>query len=265
MDYNVAIYAVAWVILIWAIFGMFAHADYMETLNLYLKDNPNVCIMSPEPSEEEYHIAIQELTKAAIQTWQYKLTAETGGDWNFPMYDYPFEYHDKLSTDDFPHCNIFIVFEKNSSGKTLGTTGFDYSNSKHKWAYITVWTHNYENVKFTITIGGDNKQENIKLEQKHRPLEAIYNIILHEFGHALGIGHYQTLDENCKSLNDNPCSDRSIMFPSLEPFSTKIKQVTSEDIQMMIRLYGEDGFGYPNPAWNPKSCDFLDGKLDKCR
>tara|TARA_R110002020_G_scaffold149756_4_gene326195 strand:- start:197 stop:985 length:789 start_codon:yes stop_codon:yes gene_type:complete len=262
MDYNIAIYCVAWVIVIWALFGLVAHADYFESLGLYLKENPNVCIMEANPNYTEYHNEIYDLTRSAINNWEYTLQQKTGGDWTFPIYQYSFESHDNKTPRDFPNCDIFMTFEQFANGKALGTTSFDYSNSNHKYSYITTWINSFENHKITIIIGGENPSASKKIEQKHLPLEAIYNIVLHEFGHALGLGHYQTLDDNCKG---NDCAERSIMFPSIDPFSSNIKQITDEDIQMVVRLYGDDGFGYPNPVWNPKSCDFLDGKLDKCR
>ena len=45
------------------------------------------------------------------------------------------------------------------------------------------------------------------------------------------------------------------MFGSIDVFEGLEKNVTDKDIKMLIRIYGEDGFGYPTPKWIPRTCD----------
>ena len=45
------------------------------------------------------------------------------------------------------------------------------------------------------------------------------------------------------------CIDKSIMFGSISTFKGIIKPVTELDINMVVRIYGDDGFlGYHTPV-----------------
>jgi hypothetical protein len=55
------------------------------------------------------------------------------------------------------------------------------------------------------------------------------------------------------------------MYHSLEIWKNTTKSVQHEDIQMLIKIYGEDGFGYPRPSWIPNQCDYVDGIISDCR
>ena len=203
--------------------------------------------MSPsEETEPRFYPHIYNATKSAVMEWETKLNEK--GDWSFPIYEYPFETHDQKEARDFPNCNVFITFEKMIDGKALGTAGLDFSHSKHKFSYITISLWHYPQTTFKITIGDTPKTEVYEFEPKPLPIGDIRNIILHEFGHSLGLGHYTIVDRGCTTQE---CSDRSIMYPSLHTFANQTKTVTSEDIQMVYEIHGEDGFGYPNPPYIP--------------
>ena len=243
------------------IFGVlnWAFGDYMETLNFQLIKNPNVCIMSPDPVlEPRFYPDIYNATKSAVMEWETKLNAK--GEWKFKIFEYPFQTHDTKYPSDFPSCHTFITFEQMIDGKALGTTGFDYSKSTHKYSYITTSLWHYPDTQFKIIIG-KNSTQTYTFDPVPLPVNDIRNIVLHEFGHTLGLEHYYFNDPTCTY---DKCADRSIMYHSLQTFQNVTKSVTSEDIQMVYRIYGEDGFTYPNPAWIPDSCHYYNGTLGGC-
>ncbi len=162
----------------------------MDTMGLYQTNNPVSCIMSPDPKIEPlFYPYMYDITRSAIWEWELKLNQETNGDWDFPIYEYPFHTHDKKTPRDFPECDIFLTFEQLSGSSALGTTGYDFSQSSHKYAFITTYTQAYPPQKITISIGGSS-DINIELKPKDLDMIDIRNIVSHEFGHALGLGHY---------------------------------------------------------------------------
>ena len=253
------IYAVVCSLIIFGVLN-WAFADYMETLKFQLVKNPNVCIMSPsEELEPRFYPDIYDATKSAIMEWETKLNEK--GDWSFPIYEYTWDLHDNKVPRDFPDCNVFITFEKMIDGKSLGTAGLDFSHSTHKFTYITISLWHYPQTSFKIIIGDTPKTEVYEFEPKPLPISDIRNIVLHEFGHSLGLEHYYIVDRDCPN---NSCSERSIMHPTLETFANVTKTVTSEDIQMVYELHGDDGFGYPNPPYVPYFCTFVNGTIGVC-
>ena len=49
------------------------------------------------------------------------------------------------------------------------------------------------------------------------------------------------------------------MYPKLEIFQNNTKTITERDINMLIRMYGNDGFGFPHPNI-PEYCLVLKDK-----
>ncbi len=248
-------------LLIFGLLGL-AFGDYMDTMGLYQTNNPVSCIMSPDPELEPlFYPYMYDITRSAIWEWELRLNQTTDGYWDFPIYEYPFHTHDKKTPRDFPECDIFLTFEQLSGSSALGTTGYDFSHSSHKYAFITTYTQAYPPQKITISIGGSS-DINIELKPKDLDMIDIRNIVSHEFGHALGLGHYYLHDPTCLV---GQCQNRSIMYHSLDIWKNQTKTVQHEDIQMLIKIYGEDGFGYPRPSWIPQQCDFMEGIISDCR
>ena len=84
--------------------------------------------------------------------------------------------------------------------------------------------------------------------------------MLHEFGHAIGLGHY--IED--KSRNNNVSS---LMYPSFDPFDTNDEIIIEPiDLQMAVEIYNADGFGglYGNA---PKfiGVDYLKNRFMDCK
>ena len=203
--------------------------------------------MEPEPIvQDRFHEEVFDMTVQSVLIWQNEMKTYTGGDWYMPISYYEHENHFDKTPEDFPECNIFIEFRERNTGegegtpnkKALGWTGFDFSTSWHKWSYVMVYMKSPEmNPHISLCIGcEENSDLTIELKHKDLPSDTINRIIMHEFGHALGIGHYK---DDRVGKNTLP----SLMYPTLNPFkenSFKLEEVDKEALRM---IYGDDGFG----------------------
>ena len=107
--------------------------------------------------------------------------------------------------------------------------------------------------KVAISLGESVNESTISVntEWKEIPESDIRNIVLHEFGHGLGLEHYY-VTSNCMEVE---CDYSPIMYSSIDVFEGQVKNVTDKDISMLERIYGADGFGGMKPKWIPRTCD----------
>jgi len=184
----------------------------------------------------------------------------TEGDWSIYIQSIVhYEEHWNKTPDDYRHCNIFLTYEAWSEGRedmALGLTGIDFADSRHKFTYIVIFLHAEERNNIVIDLGSMKENNEGKYEfvfdKKQLPLNTIYNIVLHEVGHGLGLGHYWSTQEDDYK--------RSALIPSLKPFDEDINfEITIADKFQLGRLYGLDGFQKPQPVWIPDHCLFDHG------
>jgi len=220
-----------------------AYGDYFKTMGVYHKYNPQVCIMLPEERSEEISV----ITNSAIGEWEEKLL-ERGGNWKFTIFEYDFIVHDKQTVEDYPRCTIFVNYNYNTPGMSVGKTGYDFSHSDRYYYWIEIDTHTEQEV-IQITLGSNTTGTTII--PRELTDSDIYNIVLHEFGHGLGVEHYY-VNTNCI---EEECDYSPIMYHQIDVFSDEIKPVTEKDIDMVIRIYGEDGFGLKKPRYIPRICE----------
>ena len=91
----------------------------------------------------------------------------------------------------------------------------------------------------SICIGCDEKPEQsleFTSEMEELDENAIKRIIRHEFGHALGLGHY--IEDKDKSNNVD-----SLMYPVMDPFGQNDVYIEEIDKIILREIYGADGFG----------------------
>jgi hypothetical protein len=223
--------------------------DTFKTIgnNIWHKDNPTVCIAEPEPSlHERFYGGVLYDAYYIVKAWQNDLIDYSGGNWTMDVKFFDYEYHNDKHADDFPQCQIFMEFEEYSGGDALGTTSYNFANSTHQYVFITTYLKHIEKPSVSLCIGcdGDNNRlgnvpynVEIDLNPVYMPYPAIKMIMLHEFGHAIGLGHYV----EDKSRNNNVSS---LMYPSFDPFDTNDTIVIEPiDLQMAVEIYDKDGFG----------------------
>ena len=235
----VLIVSMVWVSCLYNAFG-----DEYKTLGIRHSDNPVVCIFEPDILYTNKGEDIVNAAYTSISLWQEGLYKHSpDGNWRFLVVTIPLEDHKYKLISQFPACNILIAFEYvNEENRSLGYTYLDFSKSYHKYAYITLFTHDLEVTHHYDGDGGEQEYVKNTLEIKPFSIVAIQNIITHEFGHALGLGHYQITDYPIYTT-DRPWVDASIMYYSINPSDNEVAKPQYVDIKMVEAIYKEDGFG----------------------
>ncbi len=224
---------------------LYAYGDFYKTINMRIAD-PTACVFEPEYDTEYFRDHTRGHVIKAILEWQDKLEFTTDGDWLIPTYYVTWEQHINKSPSDFLDCNILISFEKlNDNPKkpnSMGYTYYSHSQSWHKYAHIVIFTHTTFTDKIVINFGENDTT--IKTEPNRVKLSDIEFIVKHEFGHALGLLHHYNTDISNEK--------RSVMHESFVPNINYTMPLQPRDINAIIALYGEDGYGIPNPPYIPK-------------
>ena len=252
-------------------FGAYAWAQYpdedsdvYEYLGIRHDKNPHVCLFEPNPTyiDWDYWLEVEKVSHQAILDWQTEMTEFLPeGDWTLTIHStVPYVEHWNKIPDDYRHCNIFLTYEawNDDEDKALGYTGIDFSKSSHKFTFIVVFLQAVSNTNIVLNFEDAKKDPEsglakfeINLERQPLPIQTVYNIVLHELGHGLGLGHYESAYP--KGL------ERSTMTPSLKPFADDAFGIKITDKFMLGYLYGTDGYGKPQPIWIDDYCLFEHG------
>ena len=200
------------------------------------------------------------ITISAIEEWILKLEyAYPKGDWAVAVETIAWEDHKAANALDYPQCNIMINYEKTSNSKTLGSTGLNFNTSWHKFMFINVFLESQKNIT-KIVIGDNMSTSTLEMIQESYPLSdnTIRNIILHEFGHGLGLAHFN-LKRSMQGYT------QSVMAPTISPFEeNQILSVTYLDLVMIGKIYGENGWNKPSPIFHIKGCYISDSYIFRC-
>ena len=226
----------------------FGYSITFEDWGNRIKEIPLVCILEPTYENNEYLTEnfVERLMKETwwvIEEWEVHLKqSERTSDkskWEINQIIIPFEEQKEFEYDK---CYIFIHFKDKPElekdwYKLLGKTQYEEGDTGR--SDITIY---YADIKFCVT-------EDIKFyyydpcyQDSRRIVQQIKNLIKHEFGHALGLGHYVA-----DSIEVNIAWARGqISAPSIMAVFThqnfNENAITPKDIEKVRSIYGEKGF-----------------------
>tara|TARA_R100000808_G_scaffold9592_2_gene26220 strand:+ start:13906 stop:14742 length:837 start_codon:yes stop_codon:yes gene_type:complete len=247
-------------------YGQYPENDRYEYLGIRHDVRPQVCLFEPNPEhiDFKYWKDVEYQSWKAVLDWQLEMQEFLPeGDWSMYIHPtVPYDQHSNKTPDDYRHCNIFLTYEawnEDKESDALGLTAIDFSKSSHKFAYVITYLHVANNTNIVLNFDDAFKDPEtgltkfeINLERVELPSQTVYNIVLHEFGHALGLGHYESNAPNGFL--------KSTMTPSLKPInSNEVFEIKIADKFMLGYLYGVDGYQKPQPPWIDDYCLFDHG------
>jgi len=243
----------------------FAHADSYKALGIKHKNIPLTCIFEPHPDITDKRDEVIQAAESAVSVWESALrTHSPNGIWSLYTKVVPIELHHQKSPYDFPQCNILISFEYSSTRDNLGYTGIYFHKSWHKFTHAVIFLNSVESIpKIQITFGDSGGTteigENITINELSIPV--IQNIITHEYGHTLGLGHYIITDH---PVSDTPWLTRSVMYYAINTDNETIMKPQYVDIKMLEEIYYKDGFGGTPVPRIPKTGYYSPGDDEIC-
>ena len=192
--------------------------QYYET-NPYntLSYDPTVCYISFEFTQ-----SYEDVTKQAISNWQDSLQQYTNNPdiWNIYYKSIPIDHYDDVNDNVYSlGCDIFIDF-----------TDKVYINADEISSDANGTTGGLVSGHILIEISTSNG-----LSQ-----EQLISTTTHELGHAFGLGHYITNEDELLDKWDQGIDLPSIMIE--DAISIGTEKITELDLKKMITLYGNDGF-----------------------
>jgi len=234
-----------------------AYADYTEYINMRIPQNiPNVCIFEAE--EAQVNFQERDLYNKTVNWIQEGWIDNLNNHTNSNNWDMTFEYipnatHYSMDLVDFPQCHVMIVWDaendgsRENLGKAQGYTAFDHAKSTHKYAFINVFTWAPTNnislgqINFGNMTANEKGEFEIDLndftfDYEEVSDEGVRIVVQHEFGHALGLGHYfTTLTYNYDSI-----MPPQVEFNGEDEYLVTF-QITEYDLEAVVQFYGKDG------------------------
>jgi len=199
------------------------------------QEKPVFCLFEPQGKIEKSFAAFYDIVgmvEYAGDYWAYAM--ESFGmdkeDWEVDFVIYQdYEYTQRVF-DEYPNCDVYTHFELADSESTLG--GF---------VKVMKRVRVIDEMVIVMSNWSIPDPEVDAVMHKTKDKVAVQQVIIHEFGHALQIGHYAPEVVLSKNTHFDLMAE-SMMFGQVHG-DFEYRSITDRDVQSLIRMYGEDGFG----------------------
>ncbi|MGI0056904.1 MAG: hypothetical protein ACREAK_05965 [Nitrosarchaeum sp.] len=224
----------------------FSATEGFEYSERYIYGNPLVCVVEfddPNVDSKTIKMMLDE-TRNAVQEWEAKLqgTERYPKDQYIWKIDYTQISLDKKDSYDFSKCYIIIQFQDIPDNpewqlKFLGITE-PLTNENDVKSKISIF------YRAIITCRSTSSDANYIYtyydpcySEKPIPEEKIGTVVRHEFGHAIGLGHYLSVDEE---INTRWATGQSLAPSIMVEFAhdnNKFQQITPLDVETVVSTY----------------------------
>jgi hypothetical protein len=214
-----------------------------KTLDNRFDGNLKVCAIEFEydkTTQNKIDLILDE-TKIGINEWQVKLQQKERGNNNDHSWKINYELVplDNQQNYNYSNCGIIIDFKEipdDEEGyyEVLGT-----HQSKGTYSQIDIF---YKEIEICETRDKYYIYYNPCYGEGLRTIKQIGNVVRHEFGHALGLDHYEADDKKVNSSwagSNAPLP--SIMVP-INNDRTKEVQIRDVDVEKVFEIYPNNGF-----------------------
>ena len=226
----------------------FGYSVTFEDWGKRIKEIPLVCIMEPTNENHEYLTKkfterLMKETQWSIGEWESLLKqSERTRDksmWTINQIVIPLEEQKEFEYDK---CYIFINFKDKPElekdwYKVLGETQYEQGDTGR--SDITIY---YTEIEFCRTEDSKFYYFDPCYVDATRLMQQMRSVVKHEFGHALGIGHYVTDDAelNIRWARGQITSPSIMSVFTHQNFNDN--KISPMDVKKVISLYGKNGF-----------------------
>jgi len=214
-----------------------------------IKNTPLVCVIEPDPQsdqylDEDYVKRLLKETDISISEWETQLKQKAIKKTDKDKWEINYTKIPLYEQENYPYdnCDVFIQFQakpanENDFYKKIGESEFEIKNTGR--TNIIIY---YADIKYCVSQDKEYYYYDPCYTDSPRITPQIGTVIRHEFGHALGLGHYVSDDADLNLSWASGLVDAPSIMVIFSHENTKLNKLKTIDIDKVYSIYGNDGF-----------------------